>query len=549
MRCENIEHLVLHLVGPLRLCRADGSDVTPKSQKAQAVLALLATATGLSRPRSWVQDKLWSDSPPDKGASNLRQCIHRLRRDVPIKGDWLVSDNQRLTLDASLVSVKADLSPREIQHFGEPPEFCEGLDVADAEFEDWIRDRRLDFEDRWEERRTAAQSAPPASEVIAPRPTEAFGHSILLIAPPSSGDDDLRGLESIICMDIAANVSHIGGVEIRYQTDQTGLAGLDGAVCLQVRTFRFGETVSLQSVLSDPATGAVFWSDVRHLSSLGSRTFQEDYCNAVAHVTSATAVQFAEGPMTGPSTRLAYRAICDILSFDHATFDASDRVLASLQDGPKSASLDGWRAYLRVAQVLERTSPDPKAATEEAIALARRAMERDSRNPVVLSHNALVSLYLEDSPGKAMALAKSAVQCGASSPLAHNLYSAAAAAMGDARTSSEASRRALVLSASQPNRSFWYILECFAKLRAGELDEARRYARIAHEMSPAFRPALRYLVALNLTCGNEQESSEAIEALRKLEPDFGIDLFGDIDYPTPTLRSSGLIGSIARSHF
>lgn len=96
MRCDSIEHLALHLAGPLRLCRADGSDVTPKSQKAQALLALLATATGFSRPRIWVQDKLWSDSPPARGASNLRQCIHRLRKEVPIKGEWLLSDSHRL---------------------------------------------------------------------------------------------------------------------------------------------------------------------------------------------------------------------------------------------------------------------------------------------------------------------------------------------------------------------------------------------------------------------------------------------------------------------
>ncbi|WP_424933242.1 hypothetical protein [Amaricoccus macauensis] len=542
MRCDSIEHLALHLAGPLRLCRADGSDVTPKSQKAQALLALLATATGFSRPRIWVQDKLWSDSPQARGASNLRQCIHRLRKEVPIKGEWLLSDSHRLALDPQFVSVHFGLEDSARPISSEAPEFCEGLDVKDPEFEDWIRDRRFDFEDKWEERcaQEAAEPLTAPAEIMQHRPTETLGHSVLLIAPPQSSDDELKGLESMICMDIAANVSHIGGVEIRYQSDGLVQTGLDDAVCLQVRTFRFGENVSLQSVLSDPKSGAVYWSDVRHLSSLGSRSFSEDYSSAVAHVTSATAVQFADGPMTGHSTRKAYRAICDLLTFDSTKFDACEQVLASFQDEPRSASLDAWRAYLRVTQVLERTASDRHATTEEAIALSRRALERDPRNPVVIAQAAHVALYLEKSSEKAWALAKSSVLCGPCSPIAYNHFSAAAAAIGESETSRIASGRALELSASQPNRSFWYILECFAKINSHDFEQARKYALLAHQMSPTFRPSLRYLIALSHVCGDEEGASAAITKLSALEPGFSIEQFNDSDYPTPTLRRAGL---------
>jgi tetratricopeptide (TPR) repeat protein len=546
MHCDTIEHLVLHLAGPLRLCGADGRDVTPKSQKAQAVLALLATTPGLSRPRTWIQDKLWSDSPPERGASNLRQCIHRMRRDVPIKGEWLLSDNQRLALDPDFVSVCLEPDPQDLRLSSEPPEFCEGLDVADPEFEDWIRDRRLDFEDRWAELEASPPEPQKPVHLLTVRPNETSGRTVLLIAPPQSADECLRSLESIICTDIAANVSHIGGVDVRFQSNEKALIGLEDAIRLEVRTFRFGDNLSLQSVLSDPANGALYWSDVRHLSSLGSHSFASDYADAVAHVTSATAVQFAEGPNTGSVTRQAYRAISDLLTFDPAKFAACEKALASLDGSPRSAALDSWRAYLRVTQVLERTSTDPKSAAEEAIALSRRALERDGRNPVVMSHSSHVALYLENNTQRAWALAKAAVQNGASSPLTHNLWSAAAAAVGDQASAREASRRALALSANQPNRSFWYILECFANLRERDFEEARKYAELAHQMSPAFRPPLRYLIALDLFRGNETGAARAIEKLRKFEPGFTIEQFNEEDYPTLTLRRSGLLEEIAR---
>jgi hypothetical protein len=53
-------------MGPLRLSDAEGADLTPRGRKAQGVLALLGTAPGLRRSRSWLQDKLWSDRARNK---------------------------------------------------------------------------------------------------------------------------------------------------------------------------------------------------------------------------------------------------------------------------------------------------------------------------------------------------------------------------------------------------------------------------------------------------------------------------------------------------
>ncbi|MCE8441084.1 SARP family transcriptional regulator, partial [Rhodovulum sulfidophilum] len=58
----------LHLLGALCLTDAEGRDFTPKSRKAQALLALLALSPRGTRTRIWLRDKLWSES--DEGRAS-----------------------------------------------------------------------------------------------------------------------------------------------------------------------------------------------------------------------------------------------------------------------------------------------------------------------------------------------------------------------------------------------------------------------------------------------------------------------------------------------
>jgi TolB-like protein/DNA-binding SARP family transcriptional activator len=163
--------LELRLVGPLRLIGADGSDVTPKGRKAQGLLALIGVAPGLRRPRSWLQDKLWSDRAPEQGGASLRQELAGLRRSLGKHADCLSTDGGWVGFDPERVRVRLDPAPEDWELTGAPPEFAAGLDIADAEFEDWIRDQRLALADR------LAQAPPPAAAAVAapadPKPAPA----------------------------------------------------------------------------------------------------------------------------------------------------------------------------------------------------------------------------------------------------------------------------------------------------------------------------------------------------------------------------------------
>lgn len=67
--------LVLHLFGPFHAETPDGSDLTPKSAKACALLAILARQPRMEHARTWLQDRLWSDRGRDQAAASLRQAL------------------------------------------------------------------------------------------------------------------------------------------------------------------------------------------------------------------------------------------------------------------------------------------------------------------------------------------------------------------------------------------------------------------------------------------------------------------------------------------
>jgi hypothetical protein len=131
--------LILDLAGPFRLWDAQGTDLTPRSRKAQGLLALVATSPSLRRSRPWLQDKLWSDRAPEQGSASLRQCLTEIRAMLRNHPGCLRTDSGWIALDPDRVRVNTRLpDPDE----GGDVEFLEGLDIPDPEFEHWLRDQR-----------------------------------------------------------------------------------------------------------------------------------------------------------------------------------------------------------------------------------------------------------------------------------------------------------------------------------------------------------------------------------------------------------------------
>jgi DNA-binding SARP family transcriptional activator len=168
-----------HLEGP------NGENLTPRGQKARALLALVALAKRGQRSRIWLCSKLWSDRPAEQAYASLRQALAEIRKALGVYSESILgADKFDVSLDLSKVSVDAvelrlALTEKGLQHAEVPQEdFLEGLNVGDEEFEEWLtieRSRWADVRDELEYSQTAAQ---PAAwlRTSAPLPAIALHH-------------------------------------------------------------------------------------------------------------------------------------------------------------------------------------------------------------------------------------------------------------------------------------------------------------------------------------------------------------------------------------
>src|SRR6266540_587867 len=150
------------VIGAFRVLAHDDQDLTPRGRKARALLALLALTPTRRRSRPALQDKLWSDRGSEQGAASLRQTLTEIRRVFGDRyRDCLVSDMRGIGLAQDRVTV--DLDTADLSELGrkvEPPLLLEDVDVADEEFEHWLRNQRTAFEQR------ISASKPPAAAVL-----------------------------------------------------------------------------------------------------------------------------------------------------------------------------------------------------------------------------------------------------------------------------------------------------------------------------------------------------------------------------------------------
>lgn len=237
----NGEHeLELRLIGPVRLVRRDGTVVTPKGRKAQGLLALLGVAAGYRLPRSALQDKLWSDRGPEQGGASLRQELRGLRQALGDARRCLVTEGVWVGLDPACIRVSLTPAPEDWGLTGSPPEFCAGLDIADPEFEDWIRDQRAYFADKLAASpppappvapppaAVAAPPAPPAPLAEAPRAELHEPSPTIAVMPVTvhAIESDSPGYMGLLVMDVIGRLTRFRRIDVIAHASTAALAPL-----------------------------------------------------------------------------------------------------------------------------------------------------------------------------------------------------------------------------------------------------------------------------------------------------------------------------------
>jgi tetratricopeptide (TPR) repeat protein len=519
------DRLRLKLMGRLCLLDPAGAEIAIPSAKAKGLLALLGTAPTLRRPRAFVQDKLWSDSPPEKGAANLRQMLTVLRRSLDRWQGALLAEPGWLGLDPRLVEVALDPAPGDWGPGDEAPAFAEGLDIADPEFEDWLRDQRFAAEDR------LARLPRNASLHLSRRPA-------VLLAPVVASEPALLPLAELALGEIAAEV-HGHGFAVLVR-EEGGAAAPVLRLC--VRAAGLPGATLIHAMWHDARTGLLVASARRMLGGPDGAAALEELV-AEAAVIGLMALLDHDPAETGEAGLRAARGI-PVIS-DGAAAARADALLATGADR-LGALAWAYRAQLRVVASLERFTDTFAAPRDEALALIRQARELDPASPVVKAMAADVALHLEKSPAKALALSSEARRQAPFNPVARASFALALASSGQERHAHDEAVRALRLASSDARVASWQVFCAVTALRCGRLDEAEHYAALAHDSAPAFRPPIRFLAALRYRRGDEAGTAAALRTLKEAEPDFDPLMLADPEYPAASLRFAGLT-AVARS--
>ena len=264
---QGVGFFTLQLRGPFRLHAADGRRIDISSRKGQALIAMLATANGGERTRSWLQSQLWGSRGQDQAQSSLRSELSSLRSVLKCHNSSLLhADYTRIWMDLSCIQVDAR-SPS----VRGASEFLEGLDIPGEDgFEDWLREQRASDE--------AQAGAVPETRPVQPTTTtidtpKAFSAlSALAVIPFTNltGDPDQNFVAEGISEDLIDQLSRLRWLPIIARSSSFAVRESDPKIAgellgarylLEGRMRRQAGTNVLSASLVDTETGNTIWSN------------------------------------------------------------------------------------------------------------------------------------------------------------------------------------------------------------------------------------------------------------------------------------------------
>jgi DNA-binding SARP family transcriptional activator len=535
----------ISVIGTFRVLSLSGDDLTPTGRKARGLLALLALAPDRRRSRAALQDKLWSDRAPEQGSASLRQTLTEVRRVLGRHRDCLTSDLRSVSLAPERVTVDLDTTDfAELAQRAEPPLLLDEVDVGDGEFESWIRNQRLAFEQRVRKAATEGvavlQAAadltrlePPSRAAQAPRPW------LRLLPPLVSGGESGAFLSRLVGDRIAQGMVDQWGVDISEAPQ--GHLGLQLRVealaisrdaCVRVALLTADGTVQLWSGSESIPLDAGFVSDSPRLQNLINRVIE------------VGGLQFRRLNASADGSQAfvnAFDAVQRMFKIDIGEVDQADALLAKAHElDPKGVFL-AWRAYARTFYIGEHKVTDRDRVLGEAEMLARQALEADPHNATVLALASYVYSFAFRQYAVGHELASQSVKYNASHALGHAFLGRAKSYLGHHDDGYKLTCRGLELSGRAPYSYKLHFLCGVTALLSGRFEEAIRAAEIAYALAPTYRPPQRYVIPLYLRRDERAKAQDAYEKLRCIEPSFSLDAMRETTYPSTAIREAGLL--------
>lgn len=509
--------------------------------KQQALLALLATAPGGTRTRSWLQCQLWGNVQAAQASGSLRNALSTIRRVVGPDCDALISaTRERVTIDLDALMV-----------LGTPAdgEFLEGLDVKyEEEFNDWLRQQRAYYE------------AHGAESVAPPVPAEPPPRREVDEAPPGDVAERLdlfpyvavlpfrnRVEASESCVfgdalaeDITRALSRSGIFSVTSHLSSRYFAAKAATLpevtaALGVRYLLTGETITrgdrfrLNVDLHDACSGRMVWSQefVGAISDFlrGELDLARDVVLMVARSAMAEAERLVQS-MPLPSLS-CHEMLMGAIALMHggkpSGFEHAWRLLDATVDRVPAHSVPrAWLGKWHVLKVQKGLSGDIPADTQAALDHTARALDIDPHCSVSLSFDGFVHSHLCRRIDVAETRYRQAVDANANDAFAWLLYGTLHAFRNQPDEAVRFTTRARRLSPLDPQRYYFESLSATAHLCAGHYVEALELAETSLRRNRRHPSTLRVkTIALQRLGRSAEARASAVELLR-VEPDLTV---------------------------
>ena len=257
MTTDDHIQMTLSLWGRFALADQTGTSRAPKSAKAQALIAMIATSETGGRGRLWLQKKLWSQSDRDRASVSLRQALSEVRRAFGPARHVLRADRRSVSLDMSKMTLVARQGDQE---------FLEGIGLGDR---DPVLGKWLD-----RERNGAGASAPVASlvaPVSRPKPRAEGPAKVVFYTTAENARTEL--IEDIFVDCVVRSLRDAMTVDIHLATEKP-VKGNTFRVAVQAYAIE-GAKIGIRARIAHGTDESLIWAGMTSTQLHGARPMED----------------------------------------------------------------------------------------------------------------------------------------------------------------------------------------------------------------------------------------------------------------------------------
>ena len=566
------------LLGPITVQDKDGNGITPRTQKSQALLAMLAVSPRGSRSRSWLRDKLWSDRSEEQSSASLRQALLDIRRSFNDNKDILVADRHTVTLDLSRVSIdllevmkRGDSGdfPSEIDSENIAEHLFEGIDIHDPEFEEWLTLERQVWARRFQE---LAKSQPAAAQEgesptaegeqltlntgnSLPVDPEAQAWFVSLLEPILVGGVGRVPVLATIITDALAN-SLLEASDIRLTNLASGhLIGADSGdkistadgstntvapLAIQVRIVQGSDQHRIGIEVLRTYDGSMIWSAGSLISEVAVAKGDISSAYGLIRRTVDQVVRFFIIHLENDSrdyTGKLFEAVYAMFGLSADNLDKGENILRKIIHEKPSAQAYAWLGFLQTFRLGQRFSQDSPELISEVKYNAFRALEMDDENALVLALSGHVHSYLLGEYDVAAAQFEKAIRINPAQPLGWDLYAMLLSYVGQPGKAQAMANWVQNLGEFSPYSYYFETTKCISATLAGDHITSIQVGEQALSQRPQFNSILRTMISSHAHLGNFDIAQDLLQRLLVIEPDFSIGAMLESGYPG--MKTSG----------